>query len=118
MSPIVSSLSCIIARSPEGRRSNPFLPESGIASPAARPRNDLWVLKETLPAFLTQPAGLYVARQQRGGAVAVFAGLLLQAAHHAQHHVQADQVAPLERAARIVRAELHGRVNIRGRSQG
>src|ERR1041384_6554207 len=58
--------------------------------------------------------GTYVLLQEHTGAITFLLIFLVQCVQDMEHDVRADLVAPVQRAVRIVGAELHRRVDIAG----
>ena len=56
------------------------------------------------------------SQQRRRGPVALLAVLLPQALQRREHGARADQVAPRERPPRVVEAQLHAPIDVRGRA--
>ena len=65
------------------------------------------IVVEAALGLAAEPAGLDVFHQQRAGAVLRVRQPLVQHLHHRQAGIEADEVGELERAHRVVRAELH-----------
>ena len=65
------------------------------------------IVVEAAIGLAAEPAGLDVFHQQRAGAVLRIRQALVQHLHHRQAGIEADEVGELQRAHRMVRAELH-----------
>ena len=101
----MASASC---RSPAGCSRRPWVQSSGRAS----------VLVEAAAALLAEPAGGDVLAQQRARAVLVVAEPSCSTSAIARHGVEADEVGELERAHRLVDAQLHRRCRCPRRCRG
>ncbi len=72
------------------------------------------VIIHAAAGFATQASGVYVLQEQRGRAV-FFAERFVQIFQNIQAHVEAHQIHQLERAHRMIEAELQRFVYIFGR---
>src|SRR5216683_4009458 len=84
---------------------------SSSRASARRNRALAGVVVEAALDLAADPAGFDVLHQKRTGAILRIGQALVQHLHHRQAGVEADEVGELERAHRMVGAELHAGVD-------
>src|SRR5438874_11737747 len=98
----------------QANRASPYMPGFGSPRAATRGAQSLLVREESLAGRAADAALGDDLPQERRGAVALFAQLLVERVKRREHEVELDRVGPLERPARPVVAEAHRDVDVLG----